>query len=148
MHKKGSFSIDNFINNKELNIMKAILPLLPSHMQKFMAIYIAINELSNIFKLFEVLGNGNFSQESNHNENLDIRTIFETIKKYLDPKEAEMYENYINIINVMKMYNEMSSMFENESSDENNTNAGFNMDILKSMLTPEQSAIFESLNNS
>ncbi len=148
MHKKNSFSIDNFINNKELNIMKAVLPLLPSHIQKFMAIYIAINELSNAFNLLDALNNGNLSQEHKPTETLDISKLFDSIKKYLDPKEAEMYENYINIINVMNMYNEMSSMFENDSSDDNNTNGGFNMDILKSMLTPEQSAIFESLNNS
>ena len=128
--------------------MKAVLPLLPSNMQKFMAIYIAINELSNIFKLFDALNNGTLNQETGFDGNLDISKIFESIKKFLDPKEAEMYENYINIMNVMKMYNEMSSMFENTSDEgEGNTNSGFNMDILKSMLTPEQSAIFESLNN-
>ena len=142
MNKNNSFSINNFVNNKELNIMKAVLPLLPPDTQKFLAIYIAMKELSDIFSLFDSLTKGNFTTNTSDCSNLDISKLFETIKKFLDPSEVEMYENYINIINVMKMYNEMSSMFEGD------TNSGFNMDALKSMLTPEQSAIFESLNNS
>lgn len=137
MKKNNSFSIDSIVNNKELNIMKAVLPLLPPQTQKFLAIYIAINELSNIFALMNAIGSGNFAYNNKTNSEMDFSKIFEAIKKFLDPSEVEMYENYMNIINVMNTM----SMF-NDMSD-----GDFNMDSLKSMLTPEQSAIFDSFSN-
>ena len=137
MKKNNSFSIDSFVNNKELNIMKAVLPLLPPQTQKFLAIYIAMSELSNIFSLLNAVGSGNFTCNNKHNAELDISKIFEAIKKFLDPSEVEMYENYINIMNVMNTMNMFNDMSDGD----------FNMDSLKSMLSPEQSAIFDSLSN-
>ncbi len=137
MKKNNSFSIDSFANNKELNIMKAVLPLLPPQTQKFLAIYIAMNELSNIFSLFNAIGSGNFTCNDNQNSEPDFSKIFDSIKKFLDPSEVEMYENYINVMNIMNTMNMFNDMSDGD----------FNMDSLKSMLTPEQSAIFDSLSN-
>ncbi len=152
MKRKNTFSIDNFVNNKELNIMKAVLPFLPPQTQRFMAIFIAMNELSSVFALLNAIGNGNLFSNNKCEQEPDVSKIFETIKKFLDPSEVEMYENYLNMMNTIKMFNEMSSMFNNdeqEYSDGNNSSnsGGFNMDMLKAMLSPEQSAIFDSLSN-
>lgn len=137
MKNNNSFSIDSFVNNKELNIMKAVLPLLPPQPQKFLAIYIAMNELSSIFSLMNAIGNGNLACNKTTDTEIDFSKIFEAIKKFLDPSEVEMYENYMNIMNVMNTMNMFNDMSDGD----------FNMDSLKSMLTPEQSAIFDSFSN-
>ncbi len=157
MNNRNSFSIDNFINNRELNIMKAVLPLLPPSTQRFLAMYIAMKELSNIFGLLGALGKGSFYTENNNDDNIDFSKIFEAVKGFLKPSELETIENYYNMMNMMKMFGEMSAMFEDtadnsDDSDNNdhnsgNNSSGFNMDMLKAMLTPEQSAIFDSFSN-
>ena len=138
---KYTNNIDAIINNKELNILKSIFSLLPTNAKKGLAIYIAINELTSALSIFKLIGNNNnFNTPSN--EELDFSKIFEVSKVYLNKEEVESIENYINIFNMMKMFNEMSSTF---SDDSNST--GFNPDVLKSMLSPEQAAIFESFSN-
>ncbi len=137
--KNNSFTIDNFVNNKELNILKAVLPLLPGKLQRFMAIFIAMQELSNIFALLNAISNNSFESSCNHQDEPDISKIFEAVKKHLDPSEAEAIDNYINMMNMMNIMNQMSA--ENEDTE------GMNLDALKAMLNPEQSAIFDTLSN-
>ena len=146
--KDNSFNLDWYVNNKELNILKAVFPHLPANIQKFMAIYIAMKELSNIFALLNAVNSHRFDTPANNDSKLDISKILEAVKSHLDPSETEMIENYINMMNMMKMMNEMSDMTDGTSSDSDSSSAGgFNMDMLKGMLTPEQSAIFDSLSN-
>lgn len=156
--KHNSYNIDNFVNNKELNILKAVLPHLPSNIQRFMAIYIAMKELSNIFALLNAVNSNSFESNCNDNTNLDIEKILDAVKKHLDPSEAEAIDNYIGIMNMMKIMNEMSAFEDenssgcrdtssNDDSSNSNSSGGMNFDILKSMLSPEQSAIFDTLSN-
>ncbi len=147
--KNNSFNINQYINNKELNILKAVLPHIPANYQKFLAIYIAMKELSNIFNLINAISNNSFITTNSCNSELDISKIFESVKTFLNPDECETIDNYLNAMSMMKMMNEMSAMSEENfsSNQDSSTSNGFNMDILKSMLTPEQSAIFDSLSN-
>ncbi|MBP3338083.1 MAG: hypothetical protein J6L69_01600 [Lachnospiraceae bacterium] len=138
---KYSNNIDMIINNKELNILKSIFPLLPANAKKGLAVYIAINELTTALSILKLIGNNNNFNTPSTGE-LDFSKIFEVSKAYLSKEEVENIENYINIFNMMKMFNEMSSTFSDESDS-----TGFNPDILKSMLSPEQAAIFETFSN-
>lgn len=137
-------SLDNLINNKELNILKAVFPLMPPNIKHVLAMYIAMKELSNAFLIIKLANiPHNFSSG---NTSLDFNKIFEAAKKHLNPSEIDSIESYLNIFNTLQMVNDMSSMFDSNDAD-NNSSAGFNMDILKSMLSPEQSAIFDTFSN-
>lgn len=133
MNSNQNFNIDNLVNNKELNILKAIFPLMPASTKRFISVYIALKELSNISYLLNYANSNISFQNSSSDDSLDFQKIFEAIKKFLSPSEIENIENYLNIMNIFTMYNDM-----------NDEDGGFNIDMLKSMLPPEQNAMFEA----
>ncbi len=69
-------------------------------------------------------------------DNSDFMSI---IKPYLPEENLEMIDNISNMMNMMEMIKQMQAM-SNETGEDNS------MDFIKNMLSPEQQAMFEAMN--
>lgn len=146
---------DSLVCSKELNILKALLPFVSPDGQRFLSVFIKFQELMNTMKLVNSISSRNKGICKSHPKGeSSALDIIDAVKIYLNKEEASKIENYINMFNAIKMFNELSSLFGNEDSSDSEggskdsgSNNMFNMDMLKNMLSPEQQAIFESLQN-
>ncbi len=119
---------DTLTSSTRLDMMKLFIPMMPSSYQSMFAIMIKFQEIQETIRVFR-----NFPNGIQFNVSTDI---FSTIKPYLPPENPEMFDTISNMRNIMEMMNAMS-----ESSDDNNS-----MDFLKNMLSPEQQAMFDTMN--
>ena len=102
---------DSLVSPKELNIIKASLPYINGNGQKFLSVFVKLRELTNTMRLME--DNNSLSMCTNDNDSKNISSLIDDIKIYLDKKELDTINTYMNTINTISMYNEYMSVFSN-----------------------------------
>lgn len=129
---------DNLVSSTQLDMMKLFLPFMPPASQSYFALYIKFQELQETIRFFQHFPEGlRSSDDSNDpNANTDFISI---IKPYLPEENLEMFDNISNMMNMMEMMKQMQAM-------SNDTDADSSMDFLKNMLSPEQQAMFDAMN--
>ena len=90
---------DLSISSKALQITKILIPFLPPKSQRMMAIYVKFMEFQNTLSFFSCIKKSN-------NE------IMDEIKNMLPKNTLETYENMMNIMSMVDMFQEMDMDFD------------------------------------
>lgn len=131
---------DSLICDHHLQMLKAAIPYLPSQGQQFLSVYAKSMELSKTLSLLHkenVQSVGICSISENKKNTSDM---LNAIKKYCTDSEREMLDLFMNFISAFRMYNSYKEFFPAQNNDNNS----HPMETLKSMLTPEQKAMFDT----
>ena len=150
-------SFDMLYTNNHIQILKLLLPCFEPDTQKKLAVMIKYLEFQYTVAYFRKnpalpgavcpdRTTGSFSGSD------DIIEIFSRIRSFCTPTERAMFDQfsamkknmarYEEILNMVQLFSEFSSLSENTSSD-NSANTSNPMDFLKNMLTGEQQAMFD-----
>ena len=122
---------DNLVTPPFLYTLKLLLPYTPPSIQRFFGVYIKFLELRHTMEYFR-----GFSSNPSPSD------ILEGLKPYMDPAEKEMMEQMSGMMNMMEMVQNMQNM----SKASGNSSFFDPMDMMKSMLNPEQQEMFEMYN--
>lgn len=149
-------SSDNKNLNHAIEIIKAAFPYLDSNSQESMDLIIKTGELMNtVNSLSHKDKVRTFSTEK---PEIDIEGLLTNIRAVCYEKEREMVDMILNFIKAKNLYNTyatLSSVMASQSENsENSTGGGIfggegnlnMMELLESMLTPEQKSTFDNIN--
>jgi len=104
---------DEYISNQPLLMMKLLIPFLPPQNQRMFAVYVKILELRHTLSFFRGMHQKEHSPEN----------IFDTLKPYMSPADAESFDQMMNMMSMMNMMQEMQNMSD-ESFDPMSMMAG------------------------
>lgn len=146
-----------------VDIMKAALPHLDSSTQESASLLIKTSELMD--SLRSVRSQEHVSTFSLNRQNIDIEALLNSVRTVCYARERQLIDNVLNFLRMKNMfdtYSTLSSMMSSSSDDtgtkeeqsqgaENTgggSGLGFNsnmMDILSTMLSPEQKSTFDNM---
>lgn len=112
--------LDMLVTTQELQMMKLMLPYIPSSYRGMLAIYLKFTEFQNTLRLFN--GSGRASSEDIM-KSRDIHSpadILEDLRPFMNPGDMDSFDMMMNAMNMMKGMNTSDfSSFENseEMSD-------------------------------
>lgn len=132
-------TLDQLIQNDRIQMIKAALPYFHLSEQRFLSLYIKLQELQNTMSLYQQ-DEDTLSACSLRKEDVSIFEMLQDIQKYCPKREQESIEQILNFINVYQMY----QTYQSASAQFNNGNSEETMEQLKGMLSPEQRSIFET----
>ena len=101
-HKMTPF--DEYISNQSLQMMKLFIPFLPPQNQRMFAVYVKFLELRYTLSFFRGMRQKEHSPEN----------IFDTLKPYMSPSDAESFDQMMNMMSMMNMMQEMQNMSDGE----------------------------------
>lgn len=90
---------DEYISNQSLQMMKLMIPFLPPQNQRMFAVYVKLLELRHTLSFFRSMRQKEHSPED----------IFNTIKPYMSPSDAESFDQMVNMMSMMSMMQEMQN---------------------------------------
>lgn len=128
------FDFDTVRTNSRLNILKAILPFLDRDMQKFLSIYILIQELMLTITFFR-------DQKHHFSFYENISCFYDKIMNDLPDEQKNMVGQMKQMMDAFEMMNAFNAMTEASGGD--GTSPDNNTDFLMGFLTDEQKAMFD-----
>lgn len=144
-----------------VDIMKAALPHLDSTTQESASLIIKTSELMDTFQT--VRNNEHVSAFSFSRQNIDLEALLTSIRNVCYARERQIIDSILSFLRMKTMfetYSALSSMMTSQPTDGGNYDStgnnesteaggsGFNpnmMDILSTMLTPEQKSTFDNI---
>jgi|GEM_PF-4024922 len=99
--------LDSLVSPKNLLILKALIPFLPSNAQKHFAIMIKLEELKNTMNLFSGTPSMEICSSTSDSTPLDM---LNAVKVYFSSEESESIDKFINIFSLMSMFNGSDGM--------------------------------------
>ena len=147
-------AFDMLFTTNRIQIMKTILPCLDRPMQKYLAIYIKYQELQYTISYFEKHSHRLFEPASGQKP--DFRGILPSLYPFCSDTQKKKLQQMEQMLSAMETYREMMEMMEmmqtmSETSPPGEGHSGEggmqmpDMDMLLSMLNPEQQALMELL---
>lgn len=152
-------AFDTLFTTNHMQILKSLMPYVDADFQKKLAVYIKFSELQYTLSYFQTK-KAELSGCSLHKKEFDLPSVYRTIKGYCTAEEQHQIEQLIHIANTMETMKNVREMMEFMNEFENFSNfnntasdtdseyqkEGFSMlDMLKGMLPPEQSELFEMM---
>lgn len=119
-----------------LQILKTCFPYLPVSTRRLLSSYIKLSELSVALKSFGT-ENNNLAACSG-DEKKSFVELLEEVRGFCNKKERETIDNALNFMQAFATYRTILA-----ASSQGEGSASF-ADSLKSMLTPEQQAMFDA----
>lgn len=104
---------DEYISNQPLQMLKLLIPFLPPRNQRMFAVYVKFLELRHTLSFFQGMRQREHSPEN----------IFDAIKPYMSPSDAESFDQMMNMVSMMNMMQEMQNVSD-ESFDPMSMMAG------------------------
>lgn len=95
---------DEYISNPSLQMTKLLIPFLPPQSQRMFAVYVKFLELRHTLSFFRGMRQKEHSTED----------IFNTIKPYMSPSDAESFDQMMNMMSMMSMVQEMQNMSDGD----------------------------------
>ena len=95
---------DEYISSQSLQMLKLMIPFLPPQNQRIFAVYIKFLELRHTLSFFRGMRQKEHSPEN----------IFDTIKPYMSPSDAESFDQMMNMMSMMNMMQEMQNMSDGD----------------------------------
>lgn len=95
---------DEYISNQSLQMMKLLIPFLPPQSQRMIAVYVKFLELQHTLSFFRGMRQKKHAPED----------IFESIKPYMSPSDAESFDQMMNMMSMMSMVQEMQNMSDGD----------------------------------
>ena len=134
--------LDSIVSAKQLKMMKAAIPYIPTGEQKFISIYVKFTELMNTYKLFnnkdeEFVGICSVPEESKN-----PTEMLNAIKCYCDDQEKEMIDMLFNFLSAASLFNTYKSQSDDSSGDSSNSFDFLSM--MTNMLSPEQRSMMDT----
>lgn len=145
-------AFDTLFTNNHIQKMKIFLPLLDDSMQKNFAVYIKYLELQYTISFFE-RKESDLHICSRKQQKASMDDIFDELICYCSESEKKSINQMKQMMNTFKTIQEMQPFLEmmnamsSEQTQGDGNGSGFNTDMLKQMLTPEQQAMFEMFQN-
>lgn len=148
--KDSVLAFDTLFTTNSIQILKILLPCLPSRMQQFLAVYIKYLELQYTLQYFR--SHPVFSGGRQKENTPDLMSVYPEIKGYLSPEGRAQFEQLASLVNTMQTVQEMKSMMDmmNAFTDTGTGSGGSSqpgsadpVELLKGMLSPEQQAMFD-----
>lgn len=146
-------AFDALYTNNQIQKLKVLLPYIEPTMQKNMAIYIKYMELKYTMDLcrkhpFHICSAPSEEQMP------DIKKLCQELKPYCTEAEVRQLEQMESILQTMEMYQEMShtmsamqEIFPNMGNEDSDQTSSSMENILMSMLSPEQKAMFDAFSS-
>lgn len=131
------FDFDTVRTNSHLNILKALLPFLDREAQKFLSIYILIQELMLTISFFR--------DQSHHFSYYDnISCFYDRIIDQLPQEQRDKVSQMKSMMEAFEMMNAYQSMMNFDTEEEQkDTSEEESPDFLMGFLTDEQKAMFD-----
>lgn len=131
------FDFDTVRTNSHLNILKALLPFLDREAQKFLSIYILIQELMLTISFFR--------DQSHHFSYYDnISCFYDRIIDQLPQEQRDKISQMKSMMEAFEMMNAYQSMMNFDTEEEQkDTSEEESPDFLMGFLTDEQKAMFD-----
>lgn len=138
---KQETDFDQMISSHEQEILKAALPFFPYSEQKFLSIFIRMNEL---IKTMELFANDTPPLRICTNEEDDTQSLelmVQTLKEFCTPSEQEILDLFFNIKQAIHLYEESL-----DNSEQATASSPLNLkELLCSFLSPEQSETLQMI---
>ena len=91
---------DQYISTQSIQMTKLLIPFLPPHSQRMLAVYVKFQELSHTMSFFRSMKSRNSSPED----------MFESLKPFLSPADLESFDQMQNMMSMMSMMQEMQNV--------------------------------------
>ncbi|MBS5214942.1 MAG: hypothetical protein KHY79_03810 [Clostridiales bacterium] len=129
-------AIDQIANEGHLKLLKAAIPYVQSSSQKSLAIYTKLLELGNIIRFFDQpVPEMSICSE----EKVSALDMLNDIRLFCDESEKNMIDSCIQTIQMIQNISSYQELMQSLSSENENPT-----DFMKTFLTPEQQAMFET----
>ena len=105
MEKRPIFpmtQLDTLVTTQELQLMKLMLPYIPSTMRGMLAVYIKFTEFTNTIHLFHSTGNDSPDSPIHSKSIHSPEDILQDLSAFMDPAEADNISMLFNMMNIMK----------------------------------------------
>ena len=90
---------DKYISNQSLQMLKLIIPFLPSHNQRMFAVYIKFLELRHTLSSFHSMHQNIYCTED----------LLDSLKPYMSTTDAESVDQMMSMMSMMNMMQEMGT---------------------------------------
>ncbi len=149
-------AFDTLYTTNHMKILKLLLPYLETEQQKKLAVYIKWQELTFTLQFFRRYSASLYNHEEQEKKQFNFQKLLPLLIPYCNATEKNLLSQFSQIQNMMSMMDNfqeympliqqfMSSMSNEQEANENNNNI---MEMLKSMMSEEQQAMFSMFMNS
>jgi hypothetical protein len=148
MEQDAIYAFDTLYTNRQIQMLKLSMPLLPSVYGSFLAIYIKFLELHHTIGMAK---NARFSASAgidNADFSLDSQSMeqyFNSITPYLSDDDKGKIQKIKNMLQTMEQFKQMKPILDMMSQTDNTADDNY-MEILKNFLSEEQLFMFEMFN--
>lgn len=151
MDQDAICAFDTLYTNRQIQMLKLAMPLLPSVYRSFLAIYIKFLELQHTINMAK---NSHFSDAvhpDNDGFSFTAETMdnyFQSIMPYLSDDDKGKVQKIKNMLQTMEQFKQMKPILDMMSQSGEGASSEDNyMDILKSFLSEDQLLMFEMFNS-
>lgn len=113
-------ALDQIANRNHLQIMKALIPYLPSDKQKMISLYIKFLELQNVMGFFRQPA-PQLKSCASEGDSASPSDMLQDIRNYCDDSEKEMVDQLSNMLSAMELF----SMMKDISPEDFASSGGF-----------------------
>lgn len=133
---------DQLISTQPLQILKLLIPYTPPENQRFLAVYTKFLELQHTINFFQNFRSEMSSQDFEQKA-ISPWNILQEIRPYISKQTAETLDMVRNIMEMMELF---QTAQETANTNGDAEPAFDPMSMMKTMLDPEQQAIFDMYN--
>lgn len=90
--------LDQAVTDKNLQVLKLLLPYAPSEIQPMLGIYVKFAEFQNTLSYFRY-----FTRASSFQKHLSMENVMNDFKNYYPENDYGMMENVVQAMNMMEM---------------------------------------------
>lgn len=145
-------AFDTLYTNRQIQMLKLAMPLLPSVYRSFLAIYIKFLELQHTINMAK---NSRFSDSVHYDQGgftFNAETMdnyFQSIMPYLSDDDKGKVQKVKNMLQTMEQFKQMKPILDmmSQQNGEGSSAEDNYMDILKSFLSEDQLLMFEMFNS-
>ena len=127
-------AFDTLYTSNQMQMLKIVLPFMQEKMQRFIAIYIKLNELMITLRFSNSLCNSSCFKK----KETDITSMLKYLSPYLSDSDKEMMNQFSSMQENMEQFKQMSAMMQmmNDMGDSPES-------ALEGLLSEEQMAMFK-----
>ena len=95
--------LDQAVTDKNLQVLKLLLPYVPSEVQPMLGIYVKFAEFQNTLSYFRY-----FARTTSFHKHLSMENVMNDLKNYYPENDFGMMENMVQAMNMMEMIQGMN----------------------------------------
>ena len=97
--------LDMLVTTQELQMMKLMLPYIPSSYRGILAIYLKFTEFQNTLRLFKSSGGASSEDIMKSRDIHSPADILEDLRPFMNPGDMDSFDMMMNAMNMMKGMN-------------------------------------------